>query len=85
MRLTPEDYAAVAARAALIVPGEELELALDRMAGAITQDLAGSDPLGAVRHDRRRDRGGALVAASEFSTPVGLSARDALSGGDPGR
>ena len=45
MRLTPEDYAAVAARAALIVPGEELELALDRMAGAITQDLAGSDPL----------------------------------------
>ncbi len=45
MRLTPEDYAAVAARAALIVPGEELEGALDRMARAITQDLAGSDPL----------------------------------------
>lgn len=45
MRLTPEDYAAVAARATLIIPGEELEWALDRMAGEITLDLAGSDPL----------------------------------------
>lgn len=45
MRLTPENYAAVAARATLLIPGEELELALDRMAEEIALDLAGSDPL----------------------------------------
>jgi hypoxanthine phosphoribosyltransferase len=45
MRLTPQDYAAVAARAALIVPSEALELAMDRMAEEIAADLARSDPL----------------------------------------
>lgn len=45
MRLNPENYAAVASRATLLIPEEELELALDRMAGRIAQDLAGSDPL----------------------------------------
>jgi len=45
MRLTPQDYAAVAARSTLIVPGEEVEAALDRMAAEITADLADLDPL----------------------------------------
>lgn len=45
MRLTPEAYAGVAARAQLLVPPEELDLVLDRMAKAITADLAASDPL----------------------------------------
>ena len=45
MRLTPQTYAGVAARAELLVSGEAMELALDRMAAAITADLAQADPL----------------------------------------
>ena len=45
MSLTPEAYAGVAARAELLVSGEEVELALDRMAREISADLAASDPL----------------------------------------
>jgi len=45
MKLPPETYAAVAARAQLLVSAREMEQALDRMARAITERLAGTDPL----------------------------------------
>ena len=45
MPLTPEAYAGVAARAELLVSGEDVEQALDRMAREISTDLAASDPL----------------------------------------
>lgn len=45
MSLTPEAYAAVAARAELLISGEEVERALDRMAREISRDLGASDPL----------------------------------------
>jgi hypoxanthine phosphoribosyltransferase len=45
MRLTSKEYAGVAARAELLVSAEAMDLALDRMAGEITADLAESDPL----------------------------------------
>jgi hypoxanthine phosphoribosyltransferase len=40
-----ENYDTVAARSRLIVSSEELEAAMDRMAGKISADLAGRDPL----------------------------------------
>lgn len=45
MSLTPEAYAGVAARAELLVSGEDVERALDRIAEEISGDLAASDPL----------------------------------------
>ncbi|SDX27663.1 hypoxanthine-guanine phosphoribosyltransferase [Thiocapsa roseopersicina] len=45
MKLDPKDYAAVAARAQLLVTPEEIDAALDRMAASITERLAGKDPL----------------------------------------
>jgi hypoxanthine phosphoribosyltransferase len=45
MKLAPETYAQVAARAERLVSPEEMDRAIDRMAGAISERLAGSDPL----------------------------------------
>jgi hypoxanthine phosphoribosyltransferase len=45
MKLDPKDYDAVAARARQLVTPEEIDAALDRMAEAITERLAGKDPL----------------------------------------
>ena len=45
MRLSRSDYEAVAARAERLVSAAEMDAALDRMAAAITQRLAGRDPL----------------------------------------
>lgn len=45
MTIGPEDYEAIAARSELIVSSEEMEAAMDRVAGEIAADLAGSDPL----------------------------------------
>jgi hypoxanthine phosphoribosyltransferase len=45
MSLTREEYAGVAARAQLLVCGEEVERAMDRMAGEIAADLGAADPL----------------------------------------
>ncbi|MFB1486441.1 MULTISPECIES: hypoxanthine-guanine phosphoribosyltransferase [unclassified Thiocapsa] len=45
MKLDPKDYDAVAARAQQLVTPEEVDAALDRMAAAITERLAGKDPL----------------------------------------
>jgi hypoxanthine phosphoribosyltransferase len=44
-RITREQYDAVAARAELLVSGEEMERVLDRLAEAITSVLADKDPL----------------------------------------
>ena len=45
MKLPPEAYAAVADRAELLVSSSAMDLALDRMAAAITARLGGVDPL----------------------------------------
>lgn len=45
MKITREQYDAVAGRAELLVPGEEMELVLDRLAESITAKLADKDPL----------------------------------------
>ncbi len=45
MTMTREEYEAVASRATLVIPGEEMEKALDAMAARITAALAGKDPL----------------------------------------
>jgi hypoxanthine phosphoribosyltransferase len=45
MKLSPETYAQVAARAERLVSQGEMELALDRLAGSISKRLAGTDPL----------------------------------------
>ena len=45
MSISREQYDAVSQRAELIVPGEEVEAAMDHMAGAITADLADLDPV----------------------------------------
>lgn len=45
MTISREQYDAVAARAELLVPGCEVEKALDRMAAEVTEALAGKDPL----------------------------------------
>jgi hypoxanthine phosphoribosyltransferase len=45
MKLPPETYAAVAARAELLVTSREMDRAVDRMAAAITARLGGADPL----------------------------------------
>ena len=45
MTMTREEYEAVASRATLLVPGEEMERALDAMAVGITAALAGKNPL----------------------------------------
>ncbi|HYN78241.1 MAG TPA: hypoxanthine-guanine phosphoribosyltransferase [Lamprocystis sp. (in: g-proteobacteria)] len=45
MKLSPATYAAVADRAECLVTQEAMDLALDRMAEAITDRLAGTDPL----------------------------------------
>jgi hypoxanthine phosphoribosyltransferase len=45
MKLSAETYEAIAARAELLVSPQEMEQALDRMARAITERLAGTDPL----------------------------------------
>jgi hypoxanthine phosphoribosyltransferase len=45
MKLDPQDYDAVAARAIRLVAPEEIDTALDRMAESITHRLAGKDPL----------------------------------------
>ncbi|MEA3276611.1 MAG: hypoxanthine-guanine phosphoribosyltransferase [Pseudomonadota bacterium] len=45
MSITREQYEAVAARARLLVPAEEMERILDRLAEAITAVLAHKDPL----------------------------------------
>jgi hypoxanthine phosphoribosyltransferase len=43
--MSPEEYEGVASRARLIVPADEMERAMDRMAREISVDLAGSNPL----------------------------------------
>lgn len=45
MKMTAEQYHRVADRAECLVPQEAVEAALDRMAEAITERLAGTDPL----------------------------------------
>lgn len=45
MKMSRERYDAVAARAELLVSGEEMERVLDRLAESITAVLAGKDPL----------------------------------------
>lgn len=45
MKLDPQDYDAVAARAVRLVTPEQIDAALDRMAASITERLAGKDPL----------------------------------------
>jgi len=45
MKMTPQEYDSVAARARLLVSREAIEQALDRMAAEITNALAGKDPL----------------------------------------
>ncbi len=45
MKLDPQDYDAVAARAVRLVTPEEINSALDRMAASVTERLAGKDPL----------------------------------------
>lgn len=45
MKLPPETYAAVAARAELLVGPEAMDQAIEHLAGAITARLAGLDPL----------------------------------------
>lgn len=45
MKLDPQDYDAVAARAVRLVSPEQIDAALDRMAASITERLAGQDPL----------------------------------------
>ncbi|MEJ2386488.1 MAG: hypoxanthine-guanine phosphoribosyltransferase [Chromatiaceae bacterium] len=45
MRMSPDRYNGVAARSELLVTGEEMEAAIDRMAQAISQVLADKDPL----------------------------------------
>ncbi len=45
MKLPPDTYAAVADRAECLVTQEVMEQALDRMAEAISERLAGTDPL----------------------------------------
>lgn len=45
MKLAPETYDAVAARAELLIGADEMDRALDRMADAISERLAGTDPL----------------------------------------
>jgi hypoxanthine phosphoribosyltransferase len=45
MKLSPEAYAQVAARAELLVTAEEMDRAIGRMAEAIADRLAGTDPL----------------------------------------
>ncbi len=43
--LSPEEISAVAARADCIHSAEEVEAAIDRMAGAITEQLSGTNPI----------------------------------------
>lgn len=43
--MTPERYAAVAARSRLLVDAHTIDKAMDRMAAEITRDLGGRDPL----------------------------------------
>lgn len=45
MKMTPEVYRSVAERAELLVPPLVMDKAVDRMAGEISNRLAGSDPL----------------------------------------
>ncbi|MBK1695088.1 hypoxanthine-guanine phosphoribosyltransferase [Chromatium weissei] len=45
MKLTATQYDAVAARAECLVTAAEMDAALDRMAAALTAQLAGKDPL----------------------------------------
>ena len=45
MKMSAEHYHQVAGRADCLVTREAMEEALDRMAAAITQRLAGTDPL----------------------------------------
>jgi hypoxanthine phosphoribosyltransferase len=45
MKLSPSDYEAVASRAERLVSAAEMDEALERMAAAITERLAGRDPL----------------------------------------
>jgi hypoxanthine phosphoribosyltransferase len=45
MKLDADQYAGVAARAECLVPAEAIDAAIDRMAEAVTERLAGKDPL----------------------------------------